>query len=1274
MPWRRHLRLLCRWAGYALAASLVLLALGNGIGSQLLPLVERHPDRIAAWLSVRAGRPVAFDRVTTEWTRRGPLLRLGNLRVGDPAQPLRIGDVELLLAQYTGLLPGHSFTELRLRGVDLTLQRAADGQWQVLGLPGQQSGGNPLDVLANLGELQLTRAQLHVLAPTLGIDLRLPRIDLRLRVDDARIRAGARAWLHVDGEPFDIAADLQRSSGDARVYAGTRQADLAALAGTFDLGGITPVAGRGRLRAWAQLHGYRVTAVHADAGLQDVQLRGRPVSGQRAPVQRLGTLELDARWRGRPDAWHVQVPRLRLGDGARQQTLDGLALAGGAQGAALRAPRLDVAPLLQVVALGDVLPERLRRWAGATLPDARLQNVEVSFLRGGRWRARARISDVHFDPAGSAPGLRGVAGWLQADQDGARLRFDPGARMTFDWPAGFGVAHVFALDGEAVLWRDGDGWTVRTPGLSIQGDVLRLHARGGIGFANDGTRPRLDIAADIGDVPLMAARGFWIHHLMPKATIQWLDMALQGGTLRAVHAVVAGDLDDWPFRSEPGLAGAGVFRADAHVEDGTLKFQHDWPAAQHLNADVSFVADGFTVTAGQAVLAGVPVSALKAGIARFGRAELTVDAVAAGDAGRFLSMLQASPLHREHGEVMDNLRAAGPAQARLQMLLPLHHQQPPPSRIEGTVALGGVRLAEQRWALVFEQMRGQVRFDRDGFDASNLQVRHEGAPGLLTLRAGAHVRDPAQAFEATLQAPADIDALLDKAGNLGWLKPYLRGSASWTTELTVPRGMAQAMPPSRLRLRSNLVGTAIELPAPLRKPAAQPLPADIQIRLPLDRGDVELTLGNLLSLRSRSSGGRTGLRVQLGGDEAPAPPAWGLQVGGRAGQLDALDWIGVVGGEREGTTLPLRRIEVDTDRLRLLGADLGAARLVVAPVPRGTAVQIQGAAIEGNVLVPSQQGAAVVGHFDRLHWALPAHEAAAAVSAAPATPGSSVDPAAIPPLLLDVADLRIGSAAMGRARFRATPVAGGLRMDEFTTAGSKQRLSATGSWLGRGSGARSQFKLDVTSDDVGALLAGLGYGGQVAGGKGKLGVEAGWRGSPAEFDPLVVDARLSADVRDGQLLEVEPGAGRVLGLLGVAQLRRRLALDFSDFFSKGFAFDRIHGVAVLSQGQLHTDDLAVGGPAAEIHVRGTTDLRDQRFDQTVEVRPKSGSLLTAVGALTGGPVGAAMGAVANAVLDKPMRGIGAKTYRVTGPWDAPQVDVTPRLATAGPKPAGVEGD
>src|SRR3546814_15046019 len=66
----RRMRLARRWLGYCVAIALVLAALVVGVASQLLPLAERHPDRIAAWLGERIGRPVAFDAVVTRWTRR----------------------------------------------------------------------------------------------------------------------------------------------------------------------------------------------------------------------------------------------------------------------------------------------------------------------------------------------------------------------------------------------------------------------------------------------------------------------------------------------------------------------------------------------------------------------------------------------------------------------------------------------------------------------------------------------------------------------------------------------------------------------------------------------------------------------------------------------------------------------------------------------------------------------------------------------------------------------------------------------------------------------------------------------------------------------------------------------------------------------------------------------------------------------------------------------------------------------------------------------------
>ena len=1269
---RQQWKSLGRRLGLAVAGMLVLLAMGNVLGMLALQVLERHPDRIAAWLGARAGRPVAFDRVATRWTARGPLLRLDGLRIGDPAAPVRIGAAEVLVAQYTGLLPGRSFTEIRIRGLDLTLLRAADGRWQVRGLPGQRDDADPLSALEHLGELQLARARLRVLAPELGVDLRVPRVDVRMQVDGDLLRAGAHAWLRDGGEPVAVAARFNRDAGDGRLYAGSRQADLRALAGAFAVAGVTPAAGRGRLQAWATLRARRVVGIRADADLDGVVLRGAPMEKAGAPTLAWKRLRLQADWSGTVADWRLRVPVLRLDDD-QNRNLDGMTLAGGRR-VALRARTLQAAPLLELLALSDAPSPRLRAWLQRAAPDARFDALEFHRDSDGVLQARARVSDFRFAPVGHSPGMRGVGGWLQGDQDGLRIRFDPTSDVSFDWPAGFGVSHAFRMDGEAVLWREGDGWTVRSPGMAIDGDGLQVRARGGITFQNDGSHPHLDIAADIGDVPIAMAHGFWIHHLMPKATVQWLDAALRGGTLRNVHAIVAGDLDDWPFRNEPGMAGAGVFRADARIDSGTVKFRPDWPAAERLDADVSFVADGFTLR-GSARLGGVPVTELAAGIEHFHHAELTVDATAAADAAQFLAMLRTSPLQKDYGAVMGELSAEGPVRTAFALRLPLHRDARGGPEVAGRVELDGARLLENRWKLDFTQVHGSAQFDHDGFEAAGLQVRHGDAPGLLSLRAGAHVQDPAQVFEGQLQARMNAAVLLGQVEAMGWLRPYLRGSSTWNADLAVARGGGGA----RLRVRSDLVGTAIDLPAPLAKPAGQRMATDIAIRLPATGGDTEVdaALGDVLALRARGADGRLGLRIALGEKIVGEVPANGLVIRGHARKLDALGWAGFVSSGGAGARVPVLGVDLAASRLVLLGAEFADAGVRAEQTAAGMQVRVQANGISGGFQVPRAQGAAVSGQFERVVWPQMEWASGAEQGAAPAASGvpvagprvaPGIDPTSIPPLAVSVRDLRVGKLSLGQATFRSTPIAGGIRVDEFSTGASKQRIKASGRWTGRGADQRSELKLTVDSSDMGALLMAFGLGGQVAGGKGTLKGEARWRGGPGAFDPRTMEASLALDARDGRLLEVEPGAGRFLGLLGVAQLPRRLMLDFSDFVAKGFSFDRIQGTAALAGGILRTDDLAIKGPAASIEVRGSADLRNRRFDQVIEVKPHAGGLLTAVGAIAGGPVGAAVGAVANAVFDKPIGEAGAKTYHVSGAWDEPVVEVIERDDAKSPEP------
>lgn len=1264
---------------YFIAGVLVLMAVVGFAASQILPLAERHPQRIAGWLGDRAGREVRFDHVDTEWTRRGPLLQLDNLRIGSGPDAVRIGDAEVLVSQYAGLLPGRSFTELRVRGLDITLERDTAGRWRVRGLPGQEGRADPLESLENLGELQLVGARLHVLAPALGIDARIPQAHLRLRVDGDRLRAGLRAWMRDGGAPVEGVLDFDRGKGDGRAWVAAQRADLAEWSPLLRVAGVRATAGSGSVRAWTRLQARRLVRMDAHVNLRGLAFAGTPGgSGDAAPTAALDALVGRLLWTVGDGHWRLDVPMLAFGEGAQAQRIERLAVAGGGRHG-LAADRIDIAPLLYVAALSDRLTPALRGWLHAARPRGSLRNVAWAGTRRGGMRANAELDALAFQPAGHAPGLRGVSGRVDGDAHGLRFRPDPSATTTLDWPREYATPHPLKLRGDILGWREGGGWRVGTTALRIDGDGYAADVRGGMWFQGDGTRPWIDLAADIDPAAVPVAHKFWMRGLMPQAAVRWLEAALQGGRVEDARAVVSGDLDDWPFRNKDGL-----FHASARIRGGVVKFQPDWPEARELDAEVDFVADGFMVRGRRASLAGVGIDGFDAGIERFGDAVLTVNAKGGGDASRLLALLRQSPLRKTHGETFDQLEAEGAARVDFAMERSLRSGAGP-GTLQGTVAVEGARIVENRWDLAFTEVSGEARYGLDGFAAEDLAVVHQQRPGRLSLRAGAgFVRDDAHAFEADLEAALGADELLQRAPELDWLRGRATGTSPWTIAVSLPKS-GGATAPSRLRLQSDLQGTRLDLPAPLDKAATSTLPTTIDVALPLDRGDVSIAFGQRMALRARSRDGRTGVRVALGSGRVEGQaPAEGLVASGRGERLDAVGWAtlaaggkgdggsATAGGDAREDGLSLRDVDVSVSDLRMIGASFPDTRLRAVPAAGGTAVRLEGPALSGALMLPRGRGGTIAGRFERLHWRAakaPAPGAGTASTAAKARPatGDDVDPSAIPSLNLAVDDFRFGDARLGTAGLRTRQTATGMRIEQLQTRAPKQSIDVGGDWSRQAGAAQTRLELQVQSGDFGALLAGFGFGRQIDGGEGNIALRARWPGSPADFSLAGLGGTMAVDLRDGQLVQVEPGAGRVLGLLSIAQLPRRLSFDFSDFFEKGFAFDSVGGDVRFDAGRAHSENLEIDGPAAEIHMRGSADLRAQTYDQTIDVYPKAGNLLAVAGALAGGPVGAAIGAAANAVLEKPIGQLAARSYRITGPWKSPKVETIARDAAGAPK-------
>ena len=163
-------------------------------------------------------------------------------------------------------------------------------------------------------------------------------------------------------------------------------------------------------------------------------------------------------------------------------------------------------------------------------------------------------------------------------------------------------------------------------------------------------------------------------------------------------------------------------------------------------------------------------------------------------------------------------------------------------------------------------------------------------------------------------------------------------------------------------------------------------------------------------------------------------------------------------------------------------------------------------------------------------------------------------------------------------------------------------------------------------------------------------------GGPSWDFLQTLDGTVAVRLGSGQLDEVDPGAGRMFGLMSIVALPRRLSLDFRDVFQKGFGFDSIQGDFRFEDGTAYTCNLSLEGPAADIGIIGRADLVQRDYAQAAVVNANVGNTLPVVGALAAGPQAAAALFLFSQIFKKPLQDIGQVYYSVSGDWDEPSIE------------------
>jgi uncharacterized protein YhdP len=232
----------------------------------------------------------------------------------------------------------------------------------------------------------------------------------------------------------------------------------------------------------------------------------------------------------------------------------------------------------------------------------------------------------------------------------------------------------------------------------------------------------------------------------------------------------------------------------------------------------------------------------------------------------------------------------------------------------------------------------------------------------------------------------------------------------------------------------------------------------------------------------------------------------------------------------------------------------------------------------------------------------------------------------------------------------------GMLINTLSLKGPAMTFDARGTWLTAWNGVHETvLQGQVSSSNCGETLVGLGYQRSLD----RCGYDASfntkWSAEPYGLSWAIMKGETSFEMKDGEILEVDPGAGgRLLGLLNIFKLTNRLAFDFDDVTRKGFAFDAITGDFEFSNGDGSLKNFDVSAPAADINMFGRIGLVDHDYGLLMRVKPHTDTLTFAGGVLLGGvAVGAGL-ALIQKVFDLGV--IGHNVYSITGTWDEPVIE------------------
>ena len=1259
---KKLLQKLIKYLAYIGAALVIVLAVAVGIFRLMLPQLPEYQEEIKAWASAAIGMQVEFSGMNARWRLSGPELNFFNAELVIPGatESLLAADEVSVGVGLFRLLADRELVidRILIRDTKIDLRQDEAGKWLLQGMPVDDVFGSRNVATQNGGAVEVVGEDIQVEYehPASGQLVPFTITSISILRDADQVELEATIDLPDEfGDSLEISADQLADNAGQNVWRLFIEGDSLDIAGWSRLQpvGLPEIdSGNADVSLWLDYAPGNLQRATVNLIISDLSPRGGPAT---SPFGLQGSFEYSAELNGFLLA--ANQFRLLTVDGDWPQSSLQLRVMNDADGdiEGLRADAsfLDLddlkyvnvwIPEAQKAVLADIQASGVLRELRIDLRDLQSDMPEFDVT--------ADLQSAGFAANDERPGIREFSGRVRADRDGGRIEIASTDLQLDTSPI---LAEPISFDDAVgtIIWRrNSNGVILLSDSIQVRNADFDSQTSLQISIAANGDAPFVDVESSWSINDVSAIRRYVPVSILGAPIGEWLQMAPVSGVVRRGTLRLNGSLDKFPFDN-----GDGSFHVEAEFEDFVLRYSEKWPAPKFRYVDV--VIDNMRLTSNRNLtdVLGNSIENAQVVIPDLRIPVVEIEAFATGTLESLRSFGANSPINEVLGGQLDRVEVDGDASMDLSVSYPVQDKLNYDFSARIRSSDGSVRV--DGFAAPITELNGIVSVARDSISAESLFGRFLGNPVDIELT---RTDDPQSPHIVLLDASGSTTAaaLVEELGLP--LAEVATGRMDYNATIRFPNTKAETPGIMQIIVESDMRGFGLEMPAPLAKDADEVLPLTMSIEFPED-GRIDSTggLADNFNWNARFLKGQDGWDfdrgvLAVGGEYPGTPEVRGLHIAGQTPEVRVHDWLALARrDEREsGVGDRVRTIDVTVENLFVIGQQLTDHRVKVNRGGSDWVIQFSGEQAEGMVTIPYDFAGErpLVVEMERLILPGSDEETAAAEIA--------VDPRTLPEIMIKVQDFALGERFFGQLEVDLHRTDNGLEADDLSTVDESFTFAGSAGWIVdiyEESGQRTYLNAKLKSTDVEQTARRLNYQPGIIGDDLEVDVDVSWAGGPRQDFMETLNGSVQARLGNGQLEDIDPGAGRVFGLMSFVALPRRLSLDFRDVFDSGLSFDQITGNFRLVNGDAFTCDLTLTSPAADVGIVGRAGLNERDYNQTALVSANVGNTLPVVGGVLAGPQVAAALLIFSQIFKKPLQEMGRVYYAIDGSWDDPTIDV-----------------